>query len=144
MALSPDLAPLNDPVACNMKGHQKTRWILVVDDEVQVCNVVQKVLTQEGYRMLTASSGEEALKQLKKTPVDLILLDLKMPTLDGLETLKQARLIQTTLKAVLLTAYGTAANARDAMLLGVYDFLTKPFDNQLLKKVVKEALGAKG
>jgi len=127
-----------------MKGHQKKRCILVVDDEVQICNVVQKVLTQEGYRMLTASSGEEALKQLKKTPVDLILLDLRMPTLDGLETLKQARLIQTTLKAVLLTAYGTAANARDAMLLGVYDFLTKPFDNQLLKKVVKEALGAKG
>ncbi len=127
-----------------MKGHQKKKCILVVDDEVQVCSVVKKVLSQEGYHILTAFSGEEALKQLKKTPVDLILVDLKMPALDGLETLKQARVIQTNLKAVLLTAYGTAANARDAMLLGVYDFLTKPFDNQLLKKVVKEALGAKG
>lgn len=126
-----------------MKGHQKKKCILVVDDEVQVCNVVKKVLSQEGYRILTAFSGEEALKQLKRTPVDLILVDLKMPTLDGLETLKQARAIQTNLKAVLLTAHGTASTARDAMFLGVDDFLTKPFDNQLLKKVVKEALGAK-
>jgi len=127
-----------------MKAHQKKRCILVVDDEVQACNVVQKVLTQEGYRILTAFSGKEALKQLKKIPVDLLLLDLKMPTQDGLETLKQACLVQRNLKAVLSTAYGTASNARDAMLLGVYDFLTKPFDNQLLKKAVKEALGAKG
>lgn len=125
-----------------MKSNQKKKYILVVDDEVQICNIIQKVLSQEGYYILTAFSGEEALKQLRKTPVDLILVDLKMPAMDGLEMLKQARAIQMNLRAVLLTAYGTASSARDAMALGVYDFLAKPFDNQLLKKVVKEALGA--
>lgn len=125
-----------------MKSNPKKKCILVVDDEVQICDIIQKVLSQEGYQILTAFSGEEALKQLKKTPVDLILVDLKMPGMDGLEMLKQARAIQMNLRAVLLTAYGTASSARDAMVLGVYDFLTKPFDNQLLKRVVKEALGA--
>lgn len=125
-----------------MKSHPKKKCILVVDDEVKICGIIQKVLSQEGYHILTAFSGEEALKKLKKTPVDLILVDLKMPAMDGLEMLKQARAIQKNLRAVLLTAYGTASSARDAMALGVYDFLTKPFDNQLLKKVVKEALGA--
>lgn len=103
--------------------------------------MVQKVLSKEGFKVLIASSGEAALKQLKKTPIDLILLDLKMPVMDGLEMLKCARTIQKNLKAIFLTAYGTVAAAREAMTLGVFDFITKPFDNQLLKKIVKEAFG---
>ena len=118
----------------------KKKSILIVDDEEQICRIIQKVLSQEGYLTSTALSGEEALKQLKKTPVDLVILDLKMPSMDGLEMLKRARRFQKKLRAILLTAYGTASSAREAMNLGVYDFLTKPFDNQLLKKVVREAL----
>lgn len=113
----------------------------MVDDEPQICAVIQKILFQEGYHVLTALSGSEALKQLKKTPIDLILIDLKMPVMNGLEVLKEARALQMNLKAIFLTAYGTTSAARDAMFLGVFDFLTKPFDNKLLKKVVKEALG---
>jgi DNA-binding NtrC family response regulator len=121
-----------------MKKTKKKKNILVVDDEKQVCTIIQKVLIQEGYNVLTALSGDEALKQLKKSAVDLIMVDLKMPFMDGLETLKKAHRLQTNLRAVLLTAYGTASVVRDAMSLGVCDFLAKPFDNQLLKKVVKE------
>lgn len=124
-----------------MQNHLKKKSILVVDDEEQICNVIKKVLLQEGYQIFTAFNGEKALSQLKKNPVDLMLVDLKMPSMNGLELLKQARAIQKNLKSILLTAYGTASTAREAMLLGVYDFLTKPFDNQLLKKVVKETLG---
>lgn len=124
-----------------MRQNQKKRSILVVDDEAEVCKVIQKVLSQEGYFILTTTSGEEALKKLKKARIDLALVDLKMPTMDGLELVKQARGIQKNLKAIFLTAYGTAAAAREAMTLGVFDFLTKPFDNQLLKKVVREILG---
>lgn len=126
-----------------MKKNQKKRSILVVDDEKQIGKMVQKILSQEGYQVSTAISGEEALKHLGQAAVDLILVDLKMPVMNGLEFLKAARMLQKNLKAILLTAYGTAASAREALLLGVYDFLTKPFDNRLLKKVVKEALGAK-
>lgn len=126
-----------------MKKDQKKKRILVVDDEDQICNVIRKILSQEGYHILTALNGEEALDHLKKTPVDLVLVDLKMPVMDGLEMLKQARALQGNLKAILLTAYGTASSARDALFLGVYDFLTKPFDIELLKKVVREALDEK-
>ncbi len=126
-----------------MKTAPKKKRILVVDDEEQICRVIQKILSQEGYDVLTALGGEEALKHLKETFVDLILVDLKMPTMDGLELLRQGSRIQKKLKSILLTAYGTVSSAREAMMLGVYDFLTKPFDNQLLKKVVKEALGDK-
>ncbi|MBI1870694.1 MAG: response regulator [Chlamydiae bacterium] len=118
-----------------MKKH-----VLIVDDEEQICRIIQKVLSREGYLTTTAFSGEEALKQLKRTPVDLVVVDLKMPSMDGLEMLKQAHKFQKKLRAILLTAYGTASSAREAMNLDVYDFLTKPFDNQLLKKVVREAL----
>ncbi|MBI5299534.1 MAG: response regulator [Deltaproteobacteria bacterium] len=124
-----------------MKNHPKKKTILVVDDEEQICNVIKKVLLQEGYQIFTAFNGETALNQLKKSSVDLMLVDLKMPSMNGLELLQQARTIQKNLKSILLTAYGTASAARDAMFLGVFDFLTKPFDIQLLKKVVKEALG---
>lgn len=123
-----------------MKTNPKKRSILVVDDEKQICTLVQKILSQEGYQVFKAFDGEEALKHLKQTPVDLILVDLKMPTIDGLELLKQARTIQKNLRSIILTAYGTVTSAREAMFLGVFDFLTKPFDNQLLKKVVREAL----
>lgn len=122
---------------------QRKRRVLVVDDEAQICNVIKKVLLQEGHQIFTALNGEEALIQLKKSSMDLMLVDLKMPSMNGLELLKQARAVQKNLKSILLTAYGTASAAREAMSLGVFDFLTKPFDNQLLKKVVREVLGDK-
>ncbi len=123
-----------------VKTHLKKKTILIVDDEEQICNLIKKVLLQEGHQIFTAFNGEKALSQLKKSPVDLILVDLKMPAMNGLELLQQARSLQKNLKSILLTAYGTASAARSAMFLGVFDFLTKPFDIQLLKKVVKEAL----
>jgi len=124
-----------------MKRDPKKKTILVVDDEEQICNLIKKVLLQEGYQIFTAFNGEEALSQLKKSPMDLMLVDLKMPVMNGLELLQQARTIRKNLRSILLTAFGTASSARDAMFLGVFDFLTKPFDIHLLKKVVKEALG---
>lgn len=124
-----------------MKNKPKKKCILVVDDEEQICNVIKKVLLQEGYQVFTALSGEEALSQLKISFIDLMLVDLKMPSMNGLQLLKQARTIRKNLKSILLTAYGTSSAAREAMFLGVFDFLAKPFDVQLLKKVVKEALG---
>lgn len=124
-----------------MKKTPKKKTILIVDDEEQICNVIKKVLLQEGYQIFTAFNGKTALGQLKKWPVDLMLVDLKMPAMNGLELLQQARGLQKNLRSILLTAYGTASSAREALFLGVFDFVAKPFDIRLLKKVVREALG---
>ena len=125
-----------------MKVTQKKKTILVVDDEKEICKIIQKILIQEGYAISIALNGKDALRHIKEKPVDLMLIDLKMPTMNGLEVIKEAHEICADLKAILLTAYGTAASARSALYLGVHDFLTKPFDNKLLKKVVREALRA--
>lgn len=118
--------------------------ILVVDDEPALCNVLQKTLKKAGYRVLTATTGRKALSLLKKEKVHLLLLDLKMPTLGGLELLKKIRgkgKMKNPVPAVILTAYGSLSSARLAMELGAVDYLTKPFDLDEVKSVVKEVLG---
>jgi DNA-binding NtrC family response regulator len=125
-----------------MKLKKIKSHILIVDDEKEICNIIQKILSSEGYQTQTANSGADAIKYLKTTLVDLMIVDIKMPNMDGLETLKQAHAIQKNLRAIFLTAYGTPPSAREALQLGAYDFIAKPFDNKLLKKVVKEVINA--
>lgn len=117
--------------------------ILIVDDEPELCKVLQKALKKEGYQVLIATTGRKALSLLKKEKVHLLLLDLKMPTLGGLELLKKIRgkgKKKNRVPAVILTAYGSLSSAREAMALGAVDYLTKPFDLDVVKSVVKEAL----
>lgn len=118
--------------------------ILVVDDEPELCNVLKKVLTKEGYHVLIATSGHQALSLLKNEGnIRLILLDLKMPVMGGLDLLKKMKGSgKKKLPAVIiLTAYGSLSSAREAMELGAVDYLTKPFDLEDVKAAVKEALG---
>lgn len=121
--------------------------ILVVDDEPELCKVLKKVLEKEGYRVLTATKGQKAFSLLKKEKIHLLLLDLKMPDMGGLELLKKIRGWDTGGKnknqvpAVIITAHGSLSSARSAMELGVIDYLTKPFDLDEVKSVVREALG---
>lgn len=117
--------------------------ILVVDDEPELCHVLQKVLKKEGYRVLTATTGQKAIELLKKEKVHLLLLDLKMPDIGGLELLKKIRgegKKKNRVPTVILTAYGSLSSAREAMALGAVDYLTKPFDLDEVKSVVKEVL----
>jgi len=119
--------------------------ILVVDDEPELCNVLKKVLTKEGYSVLIATSGQRALSVLKKRrDVRLILLDLKMPAIGGLDLLKKVKKSWGRRKipaVIILTAHGSLSSAREAMELGAADYLTKPFDLEEVKRAVKEALG---
>lgn len=117
--------------------------ILVVDDEPKLCQILQKVLTQGGYEVLTETSGEAALCVFKKKPVHLILLDLKMPGMDGLEVLKKVREEKqgTSVPVVIMTAYGSASSAREALSLGAVDYLAKPFDLRELKSIVSANVG---
>lgn len=117
--------------------------ILVVDDEPELCKVLQKALKKEGYRVLTATTGRKALSILKKEKVHLLLLDLKMPSIGGLELLKKIRgkgKKKNLVPTVILTAYASLSSAREAMELGAVDYLTKPFDLDEVKSVVKEVL----
>jgi DNA-binding NtrC family response regulator len=114
--------------------------ILVVDDELNIRRVLERAFAKEGYQVQTAEGGHQALRVLAETPCDLMLTDVVMPDMTGLELLKRARQQHPNLQVVLMTAYGTIPTAVEAMRAGAYDFLTKPLDMEVLRKVVRNAL----
>ncbi|MDD5309185.1 MAG: response regulator [Deltaproteobacteria bacterium] len=114
--------------------------VMVVDDEPRVCRLFEKVLTEEGYRVLTASGGEQALVLAAEAGPDIILLDIVMPGLDGVATLRELRKRGHLSPVIMLTAQGTLKTAREAMMLGAYDYITKPFNLDFLKSVLREGL----
>lgn len=116
------------------------KTILIVDDEKELCKILSDSLSQNHYRMLVAFDGKRALQLVKEEKPDLILLDIKMPRMNGIEVLKKIKKMKKEIVVIMLTAHGTLETARKAMKLGAYDYLTKPFDLFNLKSLVKEAL----
>ncbi|GAB6157629.1 sigma-54 dependent transcriptional regulator [Desulfotomaculum varum] len=114
--------------------------ILIIDDEEHMCWALEKGLRQEGYHVLTTTRAKEGLELIRKETPSLVILDLKMPELDGLEVLVQAKDLLPKLPVVMITAHGTIDTAIEAMKLGAVDYITKPFDLDELKLVVKQAL----
>src|SRR5215510_10516282 len=114
--------------------------LLVADDDPGLRESLERTLTREGYRVLLASDGRAALERLQDGAVDLIVTDLKMPGLTGLELLRAAKAIAPDVDVILLTAFGTVEEAVKAMKDGAYDFLTKPFRREQLLKLVDKAL----
>ena len=114
--------------------------ILVADDESGMRESVWRVLRREGFAVLTAADGAAALEILRKTPVALLIADLRMPGLDGLELLRAGKLVAPDLEVIVLSGHGTIEEAVDAMKEGAYDFLTKPFDRAPLLRSVRQAL----
>jgi DNA-binding NtrC family response regulator len=117
-----------------------SKTILVVDDEKEICTILYDNLSQEGYRVVTAYNGKKALELARKEKPDLVLLDIKMPEMDGIEVLRRIKKIRKKIVVIMLTAYGTLETARKAMKLGAYEYITKPFDLFQLKSIVKEVL----
>jgi len=114
--------------------------VMVVDDEPRVCRLFEKVLREEGYRTITASGGREALALAVDARPDLILLDIVMPGMDGVETLRELRRRGDAVVVIMLTAQGSLQTAREAMLLGAYDYVTKPFNRDELRMTLEKAL----
>jgi DNA-binding response OmpR family regulator len=114
--------------------------VMVVDDEPRVGLLFEKVFAEEGYQVLTATSGRRALALVAAAPPDLILMDIVMSDLDGMATLRELRRRHYLGPVILLTAHGTLKTAREAMALGAYDYITKPFRLDFLKAVLREAL----
>jgi len=117
--------------------------ILVVDDQKEICDIFQDALTQEGYEVLTATNGAEAVSLGEQNRPDLAILDIKMPEMDGIEVLQKLREVRGDVEVIMLTGYGTLMTAKEAMRLGAYDYLTKPFDLGLVKSIIREALEGK-
>jgi len=117
--------------------------ILVVDDEPAITELLSRSLRDEGYRVFTMDRGEGAVATVREEKPEVVLLDIKMPGMDGIETLSQIREFNKESSIIILTAYGSMDTVIEAMKLGAYDYITKPFDLEKLKSLIKGALEAK-
>ncbi|MEW6726994.1 MAG: sigma-54 dependent transcriptional regulator [Bacillota bacterium] len=114
--------------------------ILIIDDEEHMCWALSKAMQQEGYRVTTATSGREGLDKLHQHGASLMIVDLKIPDMSGLDVLKAVKESYPKLPVIIITAHGTIQTAIEAMKAGASDYITKPFDLDELKIVVKKTL----
>ncbi len=114
--------------------------ILVVDDEVELCRALSKLLRRNGYHVLTASNGEDGLVMLRQNEVHLVLSDLQMPRMGGIDLLKAGQVISPATEFVIITGHGTIETAVGAIKNGAYDFIEKPFSTTTTLNVVGKAL----
>jgi DNA-binding NtrC family response regulator len=115
--------------------------ILIVDDEETIRSSLKEALSEEGHEVFVAQDCEEAFKKIEDILPDLILVDLRMPGMDGMTMLEKVRAKDPTMLVIVMTGYGTIDSAVEAMKLGAYDYLAKPFKLDHLKLVVEKALG---
>ncbi len=114
--------------------------ILIVDDEKNYPPILAAVMEEEGFEALMATSGEEALNILKHSDVDLVLTDMKMPSMDGIALLENVKKKDPELPVIMMTAHGTVEKAVEAMQKGAYSYIMKPFDNESLILYVNKAI----
>lgn len=113
--------------------------LLLVDDKRNMLRLMSKVMKQDA-ELRTADSGAAALRVLASEPIDVVLCDLKMPDMDGLDVLRASKRLRPQAEFVLMTAYGTVGTAVEALKLGAYDYLTKPFEPDAARQVLLRAL----
>ncbi len=118
----------------------KDKSVLIVDDEKNIRLTLSQALEVLEVETDTASNGEEALSKLREKDFDLILLDLKMPGMDGMEVLQQVSKIRPDIRIIIITAYGTVESAVEAMKLGAADFIQKPFAAEEVRELVRRVI----
>ena len=118
----------------------ESKPILIVDDEKNIRMTLSQSLESLGVETDMAGNGEEALTKLKEKDFGLILLDIRMPGMDGMEVLRQVREVRPDIRIIMITAYGTIESAVEAMKLGAVDFLQKPFDPEEIRELVSRVL----
>lgn len=121
----------------------KTHHILVVDDELSMRELLELLLEREGYQVSCAESGKKALSLLGKNHYDLILCDIRLGDINGIEVLENAKQTNPDIVVIMISAYSTTENAVQAMNTGAYDYVPKPFDNAELKETIRNALDLK-
>lgn len=121
----------------------RRKKILVVDDDVDITRVVTKMLSHEDHEVETASSGEEALEKITFRKPDIILLDIMMPRMNGLEVLRKVKEIDPSIYIIMITAFGDIDSYLDAMEWGAFEYMNKPFETEeLLRMINKTTLPA--
>ena len=113
--------------------------ILIVDDESTMRGLLEKILAREGYQMYTAGNGVEALEHLSERKFDIVISDMKMPKMGGLELLKRIKKVYPGVGVIIMTAYGDTYSVKDALLLGADEYITKPFKSYEISLVVERA-----
>jgi DNA-binding NtrC family response regulator len=113
--------------------------ILIVDDEKDFVEMFSLRLTRQGEKVSTAYSGQEALDLLEKTPIDVVILDIRMPGMDGIETLKKIKASHPLVEVILLTGHGSTETAVEGMKEGAFDYLMKPADFEDISKKLANA-----
>src|SRR4051812_20937298 len=116
------------------------KQVLIVDDEPNLRKILAAQLSRDGYDVLTAEDGAEGLSILRDHHIDLVVTDLKMPKVDGMELLREALREDPELPVVMITAHGTVDTAVEALKTGAFDYLTKPFDKDEVRQIVAKAL----
>jgi ActR/RegA family two-component response regulator len=114
--------------------------ILVMEDDFNVAKGLEMVLTEEGYTVNLAGTGELAMKAFREKKFDLLVADLRLPDINGMEVIKQVKGLKPDTEVIVITGYGTTATAVEAMKIGVHDFLPKPFTEDQIKAAINEAL----
>ncbi|HWU37811.1 MAG TPA: sigma-54 dependent transcriptional regulator [Candidatus Acidoferrum sp.] len=117
--------------------------ILVIDDDESLRRVLEYNLAQEGYAVLSAASGEQGLELLKKEGADVVVTDVRMPGMDGLQVMESVRKIDPNIQVIILTAFGTIEMAVEAMKAGAFHYISKPFNRDELKLTLRKALHLK-
>ncbi|MGC9329034.1 MAG: sigma-54-dependent transcriptional regulator [Candidatus Hinthialibacter sp.] len=117
--------------------------ILVVDDEPGMRHILKRMLTDEGYTVHAAGSGDEALKLINQDPPDAAMLDIRMPGMNGLEILAQIKSLSPDTSVIMMTAFCTVETAVQAMKRGAYEYITKPFNNEEVLLIISNALERK-
>jgi two-component system response regulator HydG len=115
--------------------------LLVVDDQEQVRELCASIAAEQGFRVSTARDGARALQILEADPVDIVLADAKIPGMTGLDLLERIKDISSTTEVIIMTAFGTVPTAVQAMRLGAYDYLTKPFNNEEFSLLLERLVG---
>lgn len=123
-----------------MKSESKKPVILIVDDEPEICEILNRLFTKEGYRIYIATNGKEAVEKVSAGGIELVLLDIFMPVQNGIETLRQLKIISPELPVIIMTALASIDTAREAMLYDACDYTIKSFNLDFLKEVIKQAL----
>jgi len=113
--------------------------IMLVDDEERYLQTTQKLIEKKGYEVLTALSGEEALDKLKPQNVHVVILDVKMPGMDGNQVLKAIKTLYPLVEVIMLTGHGTMDSAIDGLKSGAFDYLVKPVD---IDEIIEKAMEA--
>ncbi len=114
--------------------------ILLVDDEEALCTAAEKILAKEGYRVTSVNTAADGLARFERDGADLLITDLMLPDLEGIQVLKRAKELRPTVEVIIITGHATVEKAVEAMRLGAYDFIEKPLDRTALVKTVSKAI----